>query len=231
MRPARAEPQLFQEAFLPKAPSSLQKLDNLVRASVQTGEPANLAREGDPIGRGEHRLRGRAEAGGFPHPRPPFGRCPGLTAVVTGRTTCYPVEVSESSQVLIDEPDRDRFRSSHPLPATTDEIVYHRMQIPGRGGHPLFPGTFQEPSTFPWYRRVGGSIHTCCDERDWNHGFELWMSCFVCSSGSGSPKPRCMYVIRLGRPRALSVAKVVDSASSTNRLLSSCPIALAGLRR
>ncbi len=76
MRPARAEPQLFQEAFLPKAPSSLQKLDNLVRALVQTGEPPNLARKGDAIGL-------TAEAGGFARPRPPFGRCPGLTTVVT----------------------------------------------------------------------------------------------------------------------------------------------------
>ncbi len=48
------------------------------RASVQTGEPPNLAREGDPIGL-------TSEAGGFARPRPPFGRCPGLTTVVTGR--------------------------------------------------------------------------------------------------------------------------------------------------
>ncbi len=61
-----------------------------VRALVQTGGPSNLAREGDAIGLGEPRLRGRAEAGGFAHPRPPFGRCPGITAVVTGRAICYP---------------------------------------------------------------------------------------------------------------------------------------------
>jgi len=44
MRPARAEQQLFQEAVLTKTPISLQKLDSLVSALVQTGEPANLAR-------------------------------------------------------------------------------------------------------------------------------------------------------------------------------------------
>ncbi len=41
-----------------------------VRALVQTGEPPNLAREGDPIG---------------------------LTAVVTGRAVCYPLEISADS--------------------------------------------------------------------------------------------------------------------------------------
>ena len=42
-----------------------------VRASVPTGEPPNLAREGDPIGL-------TAEAGGFARPNH------GLTTVVTG---------------------------------------------------------------------------------------------------------------------------------------------------
>ncbi len=59
-----------------------------VRALVQTGEPPNLAREGDPIG---------LTAGGFAHPRPPFGPCPRLTAMVTGRAICYPVEIPEDS--------------------------------------------------------------------------------------------------------------------------------------
>jgi hypothetical protein len=55
-----------------------------VRALVQTGEPPNLAREGDPIGL-------TAEAGGFAHPNH------GLTAVVTGRALCYPLEISADS--------------------------------------------------------------------------------------------------------------------------------------
>ena len=50
-----------------------------VRALVQTGEPPNLARKGDPIGL-------TAEAGGFARPRPPFGRCPGLTALTLPKT-------------------------------------------------------------------------------------------------------------------------------------------------
>ncbi len=56
-----------------------------VRASVQTGEPPNLARKGDPIGL-------TAEAGGF--------ACPnhGLTTVVTGHGLRYPVEISENSR-------------------------------------------------------------------------------------------------------------------------------------
>src|SRR5271157_653653 len=71
-----------------------------VRASVQTGDdprgvtPANLARKGDPIGRGEPRLRGRAEAGGFARPNH------GLTTVVTGHGLRYPVEISENSRKL-----------------------------------------------------------------------------------------------------------------------------------
>ena len=70
-----------------------------VRASVQTGDdpsgvtPANLAREGDPIGRGEPRLRGRAEAGGFARPNH------GPTTVVTGHGLRYPVEISENSLI------------------------------------------------------------------------------------------------------------------------------------
>ena len=58
-----------------------------VRASVQTGEPRNLAREGDPIGL-------TAEAGGFARPNH------GLTTVVTGHGLRYPVEISENSQNL-----------------------------------------------------------------------------------------------------------------------------------
>ncbi len=58
-----------------------------VRASVQTGEPPNLAREGDPIGR-------TAEAGGFAGPNH------GLTTVVTVHGLRYPVEISENSQNL-----------------------------------------------------------------------------------------------------------------------------------
>ena len=56
-----------------------------VRASVQTGEPPNLAREGDPIGL-------TAEAGGFARPNH------GLTTVVTGHGLRYPVEISENSR-------------------------------------------------------------------------------------------------------------------------------------
>ncbi len=59
-----------------------------VRASVQTGEPPNLAREGDPIGL-------PAEAGGFAGPNH------GLTTVVTGHGLRYPVEISESSPLRI----------------------------------------------------------------------------------------------------------------------------------
>src|SRR5271157_6484412 len=55
-----------------------------VRASVQTGEPRNLAREGDPIGL-------TAEAGGFARPNH------GLTTVVTGHGLRYPEEISENS--------------------------------------------------------------------------------------------------------------------------------------
>ncbi len=58
-----------------------------VRASVQTGEPPNLAREGDPIGLS-------AEAGGFARPNH------GLTTVVTGHGLRYPVEISENSRFL-----------------------------------------------------------------------------------------------------------------------------------
>ena len=60
-----------------------------VRASVQTGDdprgvtPANLAREGDPIGL-------TAEAGGFARPNH------GLTTVVTGHGLRYPVEIPEN---------------------------------------------------------------------------------------------------------------------------------------
>ena len=56
-----------------------------VRASVQTGEPPNLAREGDPIGL-------TAEAGGFARPNH------GLTTVVTSHGLRYPVEISENSR-------------------------------------------------------------------------------------------------------------------------------------
>ena len=57
-----------------------------VRASVPTGEPPNLAREGgDPIGL-------TAEAGGFARPNH------GLTTVVTGHGLRYPVEISENSR-------------------------------------------------------------------------------------------------------------------------------------
>ena len=59
-----------------------------VRASVQTGEPPNLAREGDPIGL-------TAEAGGFARPNH------GLTTVVTGHGLRYPVEISENSLKLV----------------------------------------------------------------------------------------------------------------------------------
>ncbi len=55
-----------------------------VRALVQTGEPPNLAREGDPIGL-------TAEAGGFARPNH------GLTTVVTVHCLRYPVEISENS--------------------------------------------------------------------------------------------------------------------------------------
>ncbi|MGA7502093.1 MAG: hypothetical protein WBX00_35825 [Isosphaeraceae bacterium] len=63
-----------------------------VRASVQTGEPRNLAREGDPIG-----LTAEAGAGGTPlagSARPNHG----LTTVVTGHGLRYPVEISENSR-------------------------------------------------------------------------------------------------------------------------------------
>ncbi len=56
-----------------------------VRALVQTGEPPNLAREGDPIGLA-------AEAGGFARPNH------GLTTVVTVHGLRYPVEISENSR-------------------------------------------------------------------------------------------------------------------------------------
>ena len=65
-----------------------------VRASVQTGDdprgvtPANLAREGDPIGL-------TAEADGFARPNH------GLTTVVTGHGLRYPVEISENSHLII----------------------------------------------------------------------------------------------------------------------------------
>ncbi len=62
-----------------------------VRASVQTGEPRNLVREGDPIG-----LTAEAGAGGTPlagSARPNHG----LTTVVTGHGLRYPVEISENS--------------------------------------------------------------------------------------------------------------------------------------
>ena len=55
-----------------------------VRASVQTGEPPNLAREGDPVGL-------TAEAWGFARPNH------GLTTVVTIHHLRYPVEISENS--------------------------------------------------------------------------------------------------------------------------------------
>jgi hypothetical protein len=76
-----------------------------VRASVQTGEPPNLAREGDPIG-----LTAEAGAGGLPTLRadPTRGVPParlagsarpnhGLTTVATGHGLRYPVEISENS--------------------------------------------------------------------------------------------------------------------------------------
>ncbi|MGO9812490.1 MAG: hypothetical protein ACLP53_17175 [Isosphaeraceae bacterium] len=79
-----------------------------VRASVQTGEPPNLAREGDPIG-----LTAEAGAGGLPTLRadPTRGVPParlagsarpnqGLTTVVTGHGLRYPVEISEESRML-----------------------------------------------------------------------------------------------------------------------------------
>ena len=57
-----------------------------VRASVPTGKPPNLAREGDPIGL-------TAEAGGFARPND------GLTTVVTiGDCLRDPVEISENSR-------------------------------------------------------------------------------------------------------------------------------------
>jgi len=59
-----------------------------VRALVQTGEPPNLAREGDPIGL-------TAEVRGFAHPNH------GLTAVVTGRAVGYPVKIPEDSPISI----------------------------------------------------------------------------------------------------------------------------------
>jgi hypothetical protein len=64
-----------------------------VRASVQTGEPPNLAREGDPIGL---TAEAGAGAGGTPlagSARPNHG----LTTVVTGHGLRYPVEISENS--------------------------------------------------------------------------------------------------------------------------------------
>ena len=69
-----------------------------VRAPVQTGDdprgvtPANLAREGDPIG-----LTAEAGAGGTPlagSARPNHG----LATVVTGHGLRYPVEISENSR-------------------------------------------------------------------------------------------------------------------------------------
>ncbi len=64
-----------------------------VRALAQMGEHPNLAREGDPIGL-------TTDAGGFARPRPPFGRCPGLTTVVTDYCLRDPVEISENSPNL-----------------------------------------------------------------------------------------------------------------------------------
>ena len=68
-----------------------------IRASVQTGEPPNLAREGDPIGL-------TAEAGGFARPNH------GLTTVVTGHGLRYPVEIRENSQ---SEPGENDVVSRH----------------------------------------------------------------------------------------------------------------------
>ena len=66
-------------------PSRVSPQPGLPRASVQTGEPPNLARKGDPIGL-------TAEAGGFARPNH------GLTTVVTGHGLRYPVEISENSR-------------------------------------------------------------------------------------------------------------------------------------
>ena len=76
-----------------------------VRASVQTGDdprgvtPANLAREGDPIG-----LTAEAGAGGLPTLRA-WARLAGsarpnhgLTTVVTGHGLRYPVEISDHAR-------------------------------------------------------------------------------------------------------------------------------------
>jgi hypothetical protein len=56
-----------------------------VSASVQTGEPTNLARQCDPIGL-------TAEVGGFARPNH------GLTTVVTARGRRFVVEISEESR-------------------------------------------------------------------------------------------------------------------------------------
>ena len=71
MRSREGRKQFFQEAFLTKFPISLQKLDNLVRASVQTGDAPNLGRKADPIT---------------------------LTCVVTDPQPEYMVEISEGSE-------------------------------------------------------------------------------------------------------------------------------------
>jgi hypothetical protein len=63
-----------------------------VSASVQTGEPTNLARQCDPIGRGEPRLRGRAEVGGCARSDH------GLTTVVTARGQRFVVKIREESR-------------------------------------------------------------------------------------------------------------------------------------
>ncbi len=71
----------------------LSAVTTSVRASVQTGDdprgvtPANLAREGDPIGL-------TAAVGGFARPNH------GLTTVVTGQGLRYLVEISENSLLI-----------------------------------------------------------------------------------------------------------------------------------
>ena len=87
-----------------------------VRASVPTGGTPNLAHEGDPIGRGEPRLRGRAEAGagGTSHAgsaRPNHG----LTTVVTARSYRLPVEISSSGSSDV-EGGRSAARRGRPIP-------------------------------------------------------------------------------------------------------------------
>ncbi len=81
-----------------------------VRALVQTGgdprgvTPANLAREGDPIGL-------TAEAGGFARPNH------GLTTVVTVHGLRYPVEISENSRktgLTTPENECEKGRSLYP---------------------------------------------------------------------------------------------------------------------